>query len=330
MLYHRNVCWCVSQLYKFLSVPNNVECKNKVKKFLMVIVKIMGGIASQLHKYAVGRAVSLKYSMPLFLDLSWFESTPESDTVREFRLNEFSTHYEIATNDQIELLTGSRHLLRLKGLLLNRFGINLHKNSYVAMAPWNLPQSEDVKNGIYLAGEWVGDKYFFEIKDILVNEFKPSGRFCDTAKQYLQEIHQSQSVAIHVRRGDYVNNIKAAKFHSLCDKKYYDSAIELINAKCKQAKLFLFSDEKSEALKIMRGYQDVTVIEGVSDVEEFYLMSQCKHNVCANSGFSYLAAWIGTGLNKVVISPKKWVNDPICNLQMFENLCRKDWIYLDN
>ncbi|HEX5350456.1 MAG TPA: alpha-1,2-fucosyltransferase [Trichococcus sp.] len=295
----------------------------------MVIVKIMGGIASQLHKYAVGRAVSLKYSMPLFLDLSWFESTPECDTPRVFRLNEFSTHYEIASKEQIERLTGSKAVIRVKDALLNRFGINLHKKSYIARAPWNLPGREDLKNGIYLAGEWGGDKYFSDIKNILVNEFKPAEALSETAKQYLQEITQSQSVSVHIRRGDYVSNINAAKLHALCDKGYYVAASELMVARIKSEKYFLFSDDKQEALKMVEGL-DVTLIDGISDVEEFYLMSQCKHNICANSGFSYLAAWIGTEKDKVVISPKKWVKDPVRNSQIFESFYCDGWIYLDN
>lgn len=295
----------------------------------MVIVKIMGGIASQLHKYAVGRAVSLKYSMPLFLDLSWFESTPECDTPRVFRLNEFSTHYEIASKNQIGLLTGSKAHIRVKDALLNRFGINLHKKSYVVRAPWNLPRREDLKNGIYLAGEWGGDKYFSDIKDILVNEFKPADTLSEIAKQHLQEIAQSQSVSVHIRRGDYVSNANAAKLHALCDKEYYAAATELMAARIKTPKYFLFSDDKQEALKLVKG-EDVTLIDGISDVEEFYLMSQCKHNICANSGFSYLAAWIGTEKDKVVISTKKWVKDPIRNAQIFESFYCDGWIYLDD
>jgi hypothetical protein len=248
----------------------------------MIIVKIMGGIASQLHKYAVGRAVSLKYSMPLFLDLSWFESTPEGDTPRIFRLNEFATHYEIASKEQIEQLTGSTALMGVKDALLNRFGINLHKTSYVARAPWNLPSRADLKNGLYLAGEWGGDKYFSDIKDVLVNEFKPARALSETARLYLQEIAQSQSVSAHIRRGDYVTNINAAKLHALCDKEYYAAATELMTARIELAKYFLFSDDKQEALKMMEGL-GVTLVNGISDVEEFYLMSQCKHNICANS-----------------------------------------------
>ena len=295
----------------------------------MIIVNIRGGIASQLHKYAVARAVSLKYSMPLFLDLSWFESTPECDTQRVFRLNEFSTHYEIASKEQIEQLTGPKALIRVKDALFNRFGINLHKRSYVTREPWSLPSCADLKKGLYLAGEWGGDKYFSDIKDILVNEFKPARALSETARVYLQEINKYQSVSIHIRRGDYLSNINAAKLHAICDKGYYAAATELMSIKIKSAKCYLFSDEKQEALKILEGL-DVTLVEGISDVEEFYIMSQCKHNICANSAFSYLAAWIGKDREKVVISPKKWVKDPVRNSQIFKSFYCDGWIYIDN
>jgi hypothetical protein len=152
----------------------------------------------------------------------------------------------------------------------------------------------------------------------------------DVARSYLDEIVNSTSVSVHVRRGDYVSNAHAAKFHSLCDEKYYDSAIGLITSRVQSPRFFLFSDDKPAAMEMIGKGIAVTLIEGVSDVEEFYLMSQCKHNICANSGFSYLAAWLGAAEDKIVISPKNWLKDPLLNSRLLESIYCEEWIYLDN
>ena len=61
------------------------------KDFRLIIVKIIGGLTSQMHKYSIGRALSIKHNVPLKLDLSWFDNDKKSDTSWSYQLD-FYTH----------------------------------------------------------------------------------------------------------------------------------------------------------------------------------------------------------------------------------------------
>jgi hypothetical protein len=123
------------------------------------------------------------------------------------------------------------------------------------------------------------------------------------------EIKMKNSVSIHIRRGDYLHNKKNTSLYATCNSKYYFEAIKIINSSVEKPFFFVFSDDIPWAKKIfknMRNFKFITGNCGELSYIDMQLMSLCKHQIIANSTFSWWAAWLNKNDNKIIISPKNW------------------------
>ena len=123
------------------------------------------------------------------------------------------------------------------------------------------------------------------------------------------------TIAVHIRRGDYVTNANASAFHGLCDVEYYKKSIELITARTTDPKFVFFSDDINWVKETFSWVPDAYFVENAgstSSAVDMYLMSLCKHNIIANSTYSWWGAVLNTNPEKIVICPERWtLNDSI-------------------
>jgi hypothetical protein len=145
-----------------------------------------------------------------------------------------------------------------------------------------------------IEGFFQSEKYFKHHRDKLLKKFKSSFPY-----------YPDERVAIHVRRGDY---LKVSDYHPVCDLDYYQRAIDMFPA---DTKFLVFSDdidwcEQSFEGKRFTHYQAIGLISGLGDLDDFYLMSSCHHQIISNSTFSWWASWLNTNPDKRIIAPKQW------------------------
>jgi hypothetical protein len=127
---------------------------------------------------------------------------------------------------------------------------------------------------------------------------------------------------LHIRRGDYLTNI----VHNTNKEDYYKNAIKLIEEKVKNPVFYIFSDEiewvkQNFDIKYPTVYVDFN--DALTNFEDIKLMSSCKHNIIANSSFSWWSAWLNENSNKIVIAPKQWFTDVSRNTK---DIIPKSWI----
>ena len=157
----------------------------------------------------------------------------------------------------------------------------------------------------YYDGYWQCYEYIDDVKDVLLNEIKIPTDFYSKHNDILNEFNTSNSVAIHIRRDDYINIKANEELFEVCDMNYYEQAMQIIEKKINAPKYLIFTQDKDWAKENFKG-KNFEFVEENSAIEDMLLMSMCKHNIIANSTFSWWSAWLNQNPDKIVVAPKKW------------------------
>lgn len=269
----------------------------------MIIVKIWGGLGNQMFQYAFGISKSLR-----LLDRLKFDVTAYKDyKLRKFELEDaFSLKLDLADQDEIQDFKAvTRYPLRK---IFNVLGISIDK--YVRENEFGFQENIfNLKGSRYFDGYWQSPKYFEEFEEEIRGLFSFPKPLSESAKSYLEKINQALSVSLHIRRGDYVSDKSTNDTHGTCTKEYYVNGVGKVLAAYPEAHFFVFSDDLDWARLNTEFLPNRTIIESSSmesDWEEMFLMSRCRHNIIANSTFSWWGAWLNRNPDKMVISPKQW------------------------
>lgn len=172
------------------------------------------------------------------------------------------------------------------------------------------------KTQLEIEGYFQSEKYFEGVD--IKTQFEPSEEVEKYINEKYGELLKGETISVHVRRGDYLN---LGDYHFNLDLQYYNSAIEYFSRN--YCRFIIFSDD----INWCRNNFDNTTsvfIEKEKDIVDLFLMSKCKHNIIANSSFSWWASYLNKNPDKKVIAPSKdkW----------FGKLMNKsvDDLYLDN
>lgn len=269
----------------------------------MIIVKLIGGLGNQLFQYAIGRQLSIKHGVKLKVDLvELLDRKPRQNfTFRDFELGNFKCQVQSATKFELFFFKSFTRALTKIGITTSY--LRESKNTFDSKLILNSSYS------MYLNGFWQSEKYFSNIRSVLLNDLSLINEISYKAKKWEAAIKSKNSISIHIRRGDYLSLSSANEFHGICSLEYYNSAIEIMKDKNSHCIFFFFSDDIDWAKSAFSSLENTEFVESMSNKEDLYLMSICKHNIIANSSFSWWGAWLNQNQDKIVISPKKWFND---------------------
>ena len=275
-----------------------------------VIAVLNGGLGNQLFQWAHGFAVSKALGKRLVLDIS----LNEVDHKRSFNLIDYHTNFKLLKKSYASL---NRLGLMWHGLQTGPIVIN--ETTEFAFTPIELIKASN--KDIVLKGYWQCPKYFEHERKELLHQLNLKQTSANYYK-YLPLVQQSNSIALHVRRGDYVLDPTTNAFHGVCSMSYYVNAMQKLATLGIQDKpIFIFSDDIEWCENQFSDWGKVTFISDLNDRESLQLMSKCKHQIIANSSFSWWAAWLNNNPDKQIMAPNKWLNT---TLEPFE-LIPQNW-----
>ena len=279
-----------------------------------------GGLGNQLFIYAMARRLSLKNVVPLKLDI--ISGFKKDCYRRKYLLKYFNIQAEMASPyESFETALGLiRRRVRITLSQLRKF----NKKSYIIEEKkcfdpriLNLKISQKV----YLQGLWQSEHYFKDIEHIIRQDLEIIRPHDFNTIKVAERMRDVNSISLHARSYHEVPREDGATTLSM---DYYSKAVNIIARNIDNPHFFCFSDNPEWLRENLKLDFPITIVisctsdEDFKTIEDFWLMSQCKHHIIANSTFSWWGAWLNNNPDKIVIAPGGGWNN--------RDLIPKSWI----
>lgn len=287
----------------FVYVNDTYILPNKMVKAAqgepLVVIQLSGGMGNQMFQYALylqlkelGRNVKID-------DKTEYEGR----NARPIRLSVFDAEYEIPTETEMKCLTdsyldaASKIRRKLKG---RKTAAYVEKSQLFDSKVLELDRA-------YFMGWWQSEKYFSGIKEKVKEAFTfKNMNLSEIMKSYEKAMENSNSVSVHIRRGDYLQVDEI--YGGICTEEYYEKAMKKMREEIPDCHFFIFTNDIPWVKEHIQG-EDITVVEGNTEDTgyiDMYLMTRCKHYILANSSFSWWGCYLNSSKDKKVIAPEIW------------------------
>ncbi len=272
----------------------------------MIIVKLLGGLGNQMFQYAVAKVIAEKHRVPVKMDLRGLYAGEDIRT--KYELGIFGIPEQQAERKEYfpffrQTRFGSHWLWEIEKKIRKIKAVRGPNFEYL---PEIIQQSTP---NMYLAGLFQSEKYFAHRTDLILNLYRFPVLNEEKNKQIAAEIKSTNSISIHIRRGEFANDPKFRKLIGTPPLEYYYNAVDYIARRIKSPVFFVFSDDPKwvkQNFQIKHFFKVIDWNTGEKHWRDMQLMSLCKHNIIANSTFSWWGAWLNQNPDKIVIAPKRW------------------------
>lgn len=299
-----------------------------------MVLYLFDGLGNQMFQYAFALGMKKKYNLSAPIQFNLYRLN-HPNSIRQYGLGAFSIANEIVLSGLRAKIVDGRYYLRKRILqkeyhrldyveFCQRANIyeNMHHGKIMVYDFFDFPRPRNKE--IYIKGWFQNQHYFENVRDELKRDFRVSIPPSEDNKKELDEILQSDSVAVHIRRGDYL--YPRFSHLNLCNYEYYRAAMEQVADSVQNPVFYIFSNTKEDVLWIKENYDfsKYNVRYMAYDnppYEDFRLMYSCKHFIISNSTFSWWVQYIGSCEDSIVMAPSIWNK---------ENQGAKDALYMDH
>jgi hypothetical protein len=274
----------------------------------MIVSRLQGGLGNQMFQYACARNLAVRFGTNVVFDLTDLldERLRLLHTPRDYELGYFKLSQSFAKKENLSPFNAPpRGFARLLRYLRP---CPVLREKTLCFDPELIGRA---RKQTLLIGYWPSEKYFSAIGDILRQDFQLNRALSDQARKTAGIVSRCEAIGVHIRRGDYVENKAAQSFHGTCSPGYYENAMQYIASRVRAPVFLVFSDDADWCRKHFSAVGETIFVEpsGVA-AEDMHLISLCRHQIIANSSFSWWGAWLNPDAGKIVIAPRPWISGP--------------------
>lgn len=286
----------------------------------MIAVQLLGGLGNQMFQAAAGYALARRHNARIIFDLSRYREKG----LRAYALAPFALEADLRAEPE----TWPQRLkqaLRLapKHVPAWWYGA-VHREAGYAFDPAFRKLGDDT----LIAGYFQSPRYFEPYTEEIALRFSAEKLASPEAKAMAARLEGEESVAIHVRRGDYAADPRAGRVHGTLPDEYYENAADHIADRIPGARYFLFSDDPKAAAELAARLPRAEAMQGQSAGDDLFLMSRARHHVVANSSFSWWSAWLDRRPGGIRIAPEAWFTPEAAETRPTDDLIPREWVRL--
>lgn len=286
----------------------------------MIAVQLLGGLGNQMFQAAAGYVLARRRGAGLVFDLSRYRAAG----LRAYALAPFGLEITTRTNEDGAWL----HLRQALGLAPKHVPGWWHGGVYREPGFRFDPEFRKLPDQTLISGYFQSPRYFEPFTEEIAVRFATEKLASAEAKVLAGRLEGETSVAIHVRRGDYSADPRAAAVHGLLPDSYYEDAADFIADRVPGARFFLFSDDPKAATEIAARLPRAEVLNGGSAGNDLFLMSRARHHIIANSSFSWWSAWLDRREGGIRIAPEAWFTPEAAATRPTDDLIPSEWVRL--
>ena len=291
-----------------------------------VLVQLHGGLGNQLFQAAAGLALADRMGARLMVDLARFRDR----SLRGYALAPLPVGAQIwpgggpgmieRLRARFDKARGGKGVRRPPG-----WRGKVHAEPHYHYDPAFEALSGDLSGDVLIAGFFQSARYFEGREALVRARFDASGAVSDHARACAALLAGEDSVAVHIRRGDYVNDPRAAAVHGALTEDYYLRALDHVRAQAPHARVFVFSDDPAFAASCAARWGGESMA-GASALDDLWLMSLCRRHVIANSSFSWWSAFLDPRPDAMVIAPVQWFAPAMMAKTRVEDVYPPHWL----
>ncbi len=286
-----------------------------------MIIRMSGGLGNQMFQYAFARTLQEERGGEINIDLNFYNSGGG----RDFELEKYPVQYA-AGRDYAGYNKLRKYVQRLPVISAL---LGIHKEKREFLVDTNVYKYRYK----YYTGYWQNLRYFRDKKEMLRKELTYSEEITPVQSQIADKMAKEESVALHVRRGDYRTEKYISVYYQL-EEEYYRNALKYIEERSegKEIKIYFFSDDIEWCRHTFGDIRCAEFIdEQVSNSQhmDMLLMRKCKYIVMANSTFSWWAAWLSDRTDSVIITPANWFYNKKRNDNLLNAIIEPGWVVLN-